>query len=193
MKFVALGILLITLVLPAIARQAAFDAGKAIERAEVIAVVKVSWVAPASRANDHNRTARVRVVSPIKGSKPGDILDMQDDSESLQSGGTYLVYAVRADGRLYASRWQQASIWNHSATSDDNDELRGIRQHIAKVAEAKREAIKLHPDLAITGTKLHAEFVRRYHDRLNSDALTYFFSNSKWPLILVGESVEALK
>ena len=124
-----------------------FRSGRAIERADILALVRVSWLAPASRANDYRRTARVRVVAPVKGCKPRDVFDAQDDSESLQSGGTYLIYAVRADGRLHASRWVQATIWNHPLTSDDNEELRGIREHIAKVATAKRKAIESHPNL----------------------------------------------
>jgi hypothetical protein len=59
------------------------------------------------------------------------------------------------------------------------------------VNEAKRLAVKYHPDLGVAGSPLNKEFVARYK-RYQTEKPA-FFDNPSWPLALTEECVQALR
>jgi len=57
----------------------------------------------------------------------------------------------------------------------------------SSVAEAQQEAVRRHPDLGVSGSRLNAAFVARY-ERYQREYPAYFSDNS-WPVRLADEIV----
>lgn len=58
-------------------------------------------------------------------------------------------------------------------------------------AEAQVEAVRRFPDLGVSGTKLHSEFLTRYR-RYQSEKPGYF-QDAAWPVTLAEESMQAIR
>ena len=63
--------------------------------------------------------------------------------------------------------------------------------HFATVDESQREAVRLHPDLGVSGTRFNKEFLSLYK-RYKQNRPDYF-SDPSWPVTLAEETANTLK